>query len=252
MNGVELQEPPADELPASPEETRHELLRLQSRVGPPIRAAFIQEHAGARAPGPLAAFVTERRLFALRMYLLLHCLALKDPWDATLAAGTWARALDATNKGAESTVSRSWSWLREKQLVRTETKDRMVRPFLLAEDASGAEYTRSRNYFKLPLAFFRDGVFAELDLPGTAVLLIALNKSRKGLWFELRKERESAWYGISPDTLQRGIEELQEHGLILIRQRTVKDARARYGAVRINTYTLLAPFAVTSQGPSTA
>lgn len=115
-----LLSPPPDDPPATPDSTRDDLLGSQTRRGPAIRSAFLQERGGARAPGPLHRFVRERRLFALQQYLLLHCLALGYPWDAGLPAGTWARALDKTNKGAEGTVSRSWLWLIEQQLVRTD------------------------------------------------------------------------------------------------------------------------------------
>src|SRR4051812_16342428 len=108
--------PPPDDEPATPESTRQDLLGGQTRRGPSIRSAFIQERGGARAPGPLHFFVRERRLFALQLYLLLHCIARSAPWDAALPASTWARALDKTNKGAEGTVSRSWSWLAEHRL----------------------------------------------------------------------------------------------------------------------------------------
>ena len=120
------------------------------------------------------------------MYLLLHCLARSDPWDATLPAATWARALDKTNTGAESTVSRSWAWLQERRLIRTERHKRLVQAFLLTEDGSGDVYTRSRDFFYFPLAFFREGWHAELSLAATSVLLIALDSPGEILAFQVR------------------------------------------------------------------
>jgi hypothetical protein len=235
--------PPPDDEPATPDSTRKELLGEQTRRGPAIRSAFLQERGGARAPGPLRHFVRERRLFALQLYLLLHCRAMSDPWDATLPAATWARALDKINKGAEGTVSRSWRWLEDQQLVRTERHKRMVRAYLLSEQGNGGPYTRSRDFFKLPLAFFREGWHTRLGLAGTSVLLIGLEKSRYSPWFQLRTEPQSAWYGISPDTLQRGLDELREAKLLQIHARKIRDSKARYGTTAVNEYLLLGSFA---------
>ncbi len=235
--------PPPDDEPATPDSTRQELLGTQTRRGAAIRSGFLQEHGGTRAPGPLQHFVHDRRLFALQLYLLLHCLARKDPWDTALPAATWARALDKTNKGAEGTVSRSWRWLEDHQLVRTERDKRMVRAYLLAEQGSGEPYTRSKNFFYFPLAFFREGWHTRLGLAGTSVLLICLYKSRYSPWFQLRTEPQSAWYGISPDTLQRGLDELREAKLLQINPRKIRDSKARYGTTTVNEYLLLGSFA---------
>jgi hypothetical protein len=244
-----LLSPPPDDPPATPDSTRDDLLGSQTRRGPAIRSAFLQERGGARAPGPLHRFVRERRLFALQQYLLLHCLALGYPWDAGLPAGTWARALDKTNKGAEGTVSRSWLWLIEQQLVRTERDNRLVRAYLLTEDGSGTEYSRSRDFFYLPLAFFRDGWHKELSLAATSVLLIGLNKSKRRPWFQLRTEQQSQWYGISPDTLQRGLDELRDGTLLHSHPRQVRDNKARFGTTTVNEYLLLDAFATPKTKP---
>jgi hypothetical protein len=235
--------PPPDEPPATPESTREDLLGGQTRRGPAIRSAFIQQRGGARSPGPLRLFVAEKRLFALQLYLLLHCIARSAPWETALPAATWARALDRTNAGAESTVSRNWAWLQQQRLVRTERHKRMVRAYLLREEGTGEPYSRSRDFFYFPLAFFRGAWHRELGLPATAVLLIALDKSKRKPWFQLRTEAQSAWYGISPDTLQRGLDELQNAGLLAVHLRKVHDARARYGTTHVNEYALLGPFA---------
>lgn len=235
--------PPQDEEPATPDSTREDLLGSQERRGPAIRSAFIQERGGARAPGPLHRFVRERQLFALQLYLMLHCVARKDPWDCALPASAWARALDKTNSGAEGAVSRAWAWLKDEQLVRTERHARLVRAYLLTEDGKGDEYTRSRDFFYFPLAYFRDGWHRELSLAATSVLLISLDKSKHKPWFQLRTERQSAWYGISPDTLQRGLDELAAADLLYVHQRQVRDHKARYGTTTVNEYALLGAFA---------
>lgn len=227
---------------ATPEETRSDLLGGQRRLGPPIRTAFLQEYGGARRPGPMHHFVNDRRHFALQLYLLHHSLPLKDPWDAYLPAGVWARALDRTKPGAEATVSRSWRYLRDLRLIRSRRERRLMRTWLMNESGSGAEYTRSRRYFLFPLAYFLNDWHARLSLPGTVTLLVALDRSRTKEWFELPKEHAPTWFGISADTLQRGFDELLTNGLIEVDQRAVKNARARFGWTPMNFYRLLGDF----------
>jgi hypothetical protein len=222
---------------------REDLLGSQDRRGPAIRSTFLQQFGGDRAPGPLHLFVRERRLFALQLYLLLSCVARQRPWSSTLPASTWALALDATNPSADARVSRAWRWLDEKRLVRTRRKFRKVEAIRLLEDGTGADYTRpTNNFFVFPLAFFRDDWHTELKLPGTAVLLIALHLSRKRPWFELRTESHSKWYGVSPDVLTRGLDELRNVELLATHPRKVRDVRARYSTTTINNYLLLGSF----------
>jgi hypothetical protein len=84
---------------------------------------------GARAAGPLQHFVHEHRLFGLQLYLLLHWLAMGEPWDASLRAMAWARALDKTRPAGEATISRNWTWLGEHQLIRSERRKRLRQVF---------------------------------------------------------------------------------------------------------------------------
>lgn len=75
------------------------------------------------------------------------------------------------------------------------------------------------------------------------VLLIALYLSRKDPWFELRTQVHSKWYGVSPDVLVDGLDELREQGLLVSNQRKVRDLKARYGVTHVNVYPLRGPFA---------
>jgi len=241
--------PPPDDEPATPESTRDDLLGNQTRRGPAIRSSFLQERGGARAPGPLHHFVRERRLFALQLYLFLHCLARKEPWDVALPASTWARALDKPSRGGEGSISRGWAWLKDHQLVRTARDKRLVRAYLLEENGSGKEYTRSHDFFYFPLAYFRDGWHMRLSLAATSVLLIALDKSKRKPWFQLRTEPQSHWYGVSPDTLQRGLDELRDARLLHVHPRKVRDNKARFGTTTVNEYVLLGAFATPNTEP---
>lgn len=237
-----LPHPPEDDEPATPAFTRDALLGSQHRGRTAIRSAFVQERGGERAPGPLHKFVRERRLFALQLYLLLHCVASGKPWDYAMPAASWARALDRTNASGEATVSRSWSWLKDQQLVRTKREGRTLRVWLLHEHGTGEEYTRSRDFFYLPFAFFREAWHTKLDLAGAVVLLLALERSRYQPWFELRTEPASEWFGISADTLQRGLDELQHHNLLRVETRKVRVPKARTGFAIVNSYALLGSF----------
>lgn len=235
---------------ATPRDTRDDLLGGQQRRGAPIRSSFLQERGGDRASGPLNHFVRERRLLALQLYLLLHCIARAEPWDAWLPAMAWARALDKTRPGAEATISRNWAWLEDKDLVRSERDKRLRRVYLLMEDGSREEYERpTGNYFTLPLAFFLDEWDQKLALPGTAILLIALSLKPR---FQLRTEHAAGWYGISADTLQRGLDELRSVDLLDVTPRRVAAPRTRRGWTYVNEYRLRGPFSKPERFTSSA
>jgi hypothetical protein len=226
---------------ATPEMTRAALLDGQTRLGPPIRAAFLQERGGQRAPGALHRFVNGRRLFGLQLYLLLHTVALADPWDGWLPAAVWGRALDHEGRGAEATVSRNWDWMEDLALVTSRREKRMRRVFLLREDGSGEAYSRPKgHFFYVPLAYFRDDWYSKLSLAGTAVLLIGLSLEQP---FQLRTEHAAGWYGVSADTLQRGLDELRDHQLLTITPRRIPAPKLRQGWTVANEYRLQGAFA---------
>ncbi len=224
----------------TPASMRAELLGQQTRVRVSIRSSFCQEIGGQLEPGPLHKFVFGRRLFALQLYLLLMCIARSKPWDKKMPATSWALTLDRSGPSAESTVSRNWKWLRENNLVETKREGRDLRVFRRDETGKDTEYTKpTSKFFYLPFAFFTEGWHTKLDLAETTVMLIALSKSTSKPWFQLPTERASDWYGISADTLERGLEGLETHGMLAIHRRQVRDHRARFNTVTINDYTLL-------------
>jgi hypothetical protein len=146
--------------------------------------------------------------------------------------------------GSETTISRNWTWLEEQRLVRSERDHRIRKVTLLMEDGSGQEFDRAtgkdRGFFKLPYEYFTDRIHRDLKLAGKATLLICLAQKPT---FTLPTERAATWYGMSADTLQRGIDELRDRDLIKVWSRTMKAPRARYGYTAVNHYALLAPFA---------
>lgn len=245
MTNAKLITPPADQI-ATPEETRAEILGTQTRPTTPIRSLFIQKHGDDRAVGPLHLFVRERKDYALKLYLLLHCVAMGPPWDGTLPAGVWARMLDRTGETSATGISRQWRWLKDKKLVGTKQQQHALKVFLKLEDGKGATYRRPKDhFFGFPLAYFLNGWHDKLTLRGTVALLIALDKSFPNPVFQLRAEHAPRFFGISADTLQRGFVELQEHGLLIVSQKPMKAPRAPRGWTMVNEYALLGDFSVT-------
>ncbi|MEI6624134.1 MAG: hypothetical protein WCP28_19750 [Actinomycetes bacterium] len=100
---------PDDDKPATPAETRAELLSRSKRDVTPVRKSFVQNPPGAaERPGPLSTFVSRRDLRALQAYLLLIAINSSDQvdgWSATLPIGTWARAFDLTKDATAASAS---------------------------------------------------------------------------------------------------------------------------------------------------
>jgi hypothetical protein len=91
-----------------------------------------------------------------------------------------------------------------------------------------------------------DGWSDELSLAAIAVLLIALDQKPT---FRLVKERASGYFAISADTLQRGVDELRDAGLLHIDQRRIAASKLRQGWTLVNEYRLLGAFAKRERPP---
>lgn len=229
---------------ATPEDTLLDLLNRSRRRNVPIRRSFLQLPGPPKQPGPLAGFVEGRRPIALDLWLLLHAGAASSPWDVRQPAMSWARMLDMPQTlSSETTISRNWSWLEQRRLVRSERDHRVRKVFLLMEDGSGRAFKRStgqqRGFFKLPYAYFTQRWHKELKLAGKATLLICLAQAPT---FTLPTEHAAGWYGISADTLQRGLDDLRELELLKVWTRAKKAPRTRFGYTVENHYALQGPF----------
>lgn len=196
------------------------LLERSGRQFVPIRRALLQTREGRKAGGPTSQL--GKRESALDLYLLLHALASREPWDVTLPARVWVRLLGARDNSSSTTlVSRQWSWLEEQRLVRTSRAGRARRVVLLREDGSGRPYTHpgaatedtpaEGDYFRLPHTYWRGGWDARLSLAGKLVLLIASSLRDP---FILPVEHAAQWYGISANRVHRGLAELRTVGLL--------------------------------------
>jgi hypothetical protein len=214
----------------------------------PLARAFLQMRRRGGGAGPLSWFVTARRQRALDLYLLTHAIASVDPYDVGLPARVWALALGLPDTpSARVFVSGSLTWLEKHRLVHTERDGRVRRVWLLEENGSGSPYAHGRSvgdgkldYFKLPHAFWLEGWNERLGLPAVAVLLIALSLPST---FSLPHERGGAWYGLSRDTIRRGVTELRRHELLTMRATWNATPRSPTGAAEERRYTLTGSFA---------
>lgn len=164
----------------------------------------------------------------------------------------WARMLDLPQTTAsEAGISRNFTWLEERRLARSERHRRVRKVFLLQEDGSGKKFRRAtgadRGYFKVPYEYFTQRWHGELALAGKATLILCLAQAPT---FVLPAEHAAGWYGISADTLQRGLDELRDLGLIKVWSRAKKAPRTRFGYTVENHYALQGPFARAPIGSS--
>ena len=199
------------------------LLERSGRDHVPIRRSFLQRRdrlGGGRSV--LAEFVTARRAGAFDLYLLALALASAKPYTVSLAPRVWARLTGFTGSGATARVNRSWDFLEYISLVRSEDSDGARIVHLLREDGSGLPYHHAGiptsastapegDYFKLPHAYWHARLDRRLGLAAKSVLLIALSLSDG---FLLPADKASSWYGVSPDTIKRGLRDLRTIGVL--------------------------------------
>ncbi len=222
------------------------LLDRSKRTDVPIRKTFVQQGTGKiRDRGPVATLCSHHDERGLDLYLLIHAATSAEPFDVVLPAPTWARAIGLSNTpSARSAVSKAITRLVDLDLVergaRAGNKSRIV---LLDEGGHGDDYThpaKSRDrYLKLPHAYWTDGWHLKLTLPGKVMLLIALSLDDG---FPLPIERARDWYGISPDTAQRGLAELETLDLLDVDVQYKPAPLAPEGYTQDRRFTLKAPF----------
>jgi hypothetical protein len=241
---------------ASSGETVDEIVAASKRTskGFPVRQSFLQvrDEEGEPRPGPLGPLVTAGDVRGVLLFLLLLTKASAAPWDAGLPAAVWARALGLplpNSKTATSTISKIWLRLERHGLVTRQRRKRVAVVTLMREDGSGLPYTppgevRER-YMKVPLALWQQGPggshrwYQELTLPELAVMLIARSH---GDGFRLPYELGPRWYGISADTLQRGVDRLSRRGLLAVDKTFKLAPLSPLGYTAEHRYTLQAPF----------
>ena len=213
-----------DDEAVSPSETRAEMLRLSARGYTQLRHVLVQlpDTEDPRS-STLARMVSQRKHRALVLYLLLlacwHWLAeRRDP----VQGDVWIRAL-TTSKGLTwtgSTLSRAWGDLETLGLVERNREERLLRVVPRREDAADAyDPPRGRTdrwnaYFVLPDTFWLDEYFAQLSLPALAMLLVVAKETNAKAEAWLAYDKCEEWYGLKPQTAQKGLKELQAAGLL--------------------------------------
>jgi hypothetical protein len=205
--------------------------------------------------GPLASFVRRGDSRALNAYLYLLAITSGDLADVgysyTLDSRIWARAFGTTDtassESALTAVVRILGRLADKRLVtwRPSTpRSSEIAVRLLKEDGSGDPYTRPGRenndaFLNLPFGFWYDEWAQKLSVPATAMLL-TLSAEFGGT--ALPANRMTEWYGWSPDTAERGFDELERQGLLVQKRHTRKAPNSPAGWTAENRYTLQRPF----------
>lgn len=212
----------------------------------PISRSFLQQRQPHGGAGPLAKFVNARRKRALDLWLLAHTLASTHPWDVGFPSWVWATALGMPDTPASHVfISKTWTWLEQRHMIRSERDGSLRRIWLLDDGGTGNPYDHGNSdqfkfdYFKLSHSYWLDGWCQKLDLAGTAVLLIALSLPKT---FILPQEHAGRWYGISRDTVRRGLRELVDNELLSVQITHKRAPLSPTGATEQRRYTLRDPF----------
>ncbi|MDQ6883737.1 MAG: hypothetical protein M3077_05795 [Candidatus Dormibacteraeota bacterium] len=229
-------------------ETKEELLLKSKRKTKevPIRNTFVQKGTRARPePGPLATFVRNHDELGLDLYLLMLAVATHEPYALIQPAPTLARAL-GPKRVTVPTISKAWTRLETMKLIKRGPRSgRLANVIALREDGSGDVYTHPgavggrEPYFKLNFAYWQDGLDESLTLPAKAMLLIALSLKD---WFYLPYEKAKAWYGISAETAETGLRELEKKTVIERQKKYKKAPLAPLGYTEDRLYRLRPPF----------
>ncbi len=241
---------------ATPADTRADFLKMSGRGYTVVRHIFRQlpDTCPTRV-SVLGPMVTARKRRSVQLYLLLLT---AWPWleerEEPLQALVWARAL-ATDKGrvwTPSDVSAAWTDLEGRGLVSRRRLSRGVVIEPRREDGQES-YTspgrkksdRFESYFTLPGEFWLDEWFEKLTLPGLAMLLIIAGETsdpeRPEVW--LSNQHAGDWYGLSPRSVEAGIKDLANHGLVDERTEWIKAPLSPVGVTQRHWYSLTGVFA---------
>lgn len=227
----------------------HMLEQSRRTVGVQIRRDFVQTGTQKKpASGVLGTLVRTHNERALDLYLLHRLCAVSDPWDVKKPSTLWARALGLSMEGnnpnyASDTVSKLWGKLVEVKLVQRTRESRMAKIITRHENGTGDPYTQPRpgkdSYFNLPLEYWSEDWYRTLSFAAKATLLIT-SSLQPG--FYLPQEFGPKWYGISADTLNTGLGELQDRDLLDYGQFPRQDWGTVSVTVMERRYNLQPPF----------
>ncbi|UOD83342.1 hypothetical protein [Paenarthrobacter ureafaciens] len=227
----------------------HMLAQSRRTVGVQIRRDFVQTGTQSKpVPGALGKLVNTHNERALDLYLLQRLCAVTDPWDVKKPSKIWARALGLSTAGsnpnyASDTVSKLWGKLVDLDLIERTRESRMAKITTLHENAKGGPYTKPRpgkdSYFNLPLEYWSEDWYRKLSFAAKATLLITSSLQPQ---FYLPQEFGPKWYGVSADTLNKGLGELQAADLLDYGHFPREDWGTVSVTVMERRYTLQPPF----------
>jgi hypothetical protein len=243
---------PNDPVVSTPHDTRSDFLRVSGSGYLVVRQHFVQFDASqSKRSATLSTMVSERKHRALVLYLLLLTvwpfLRSRPPFSSAI----WIRALTSRHgpQWNRSELSKAWTQLVELGLVEREREGRLslVRP--RREDGK-ADYTPpngtkkmwSEAYFTLPGALWTEEWFAKLNLAELAVLLIVAKETTTKDEMYVTEDRVHEWYGISPNTLRKGVQGLERNGLLKRRPERRKAPLTSLGYTIRWWYSLTGPF----------
>lgn len=240
-----------DPVISTPHDTRSDFLRVSGSGYLVIRQHFVQFDSSRARPGALSTIVSDRKHRALVLYLLLLTvwpyLRSRKPFSSAV----WIRALTSKDgpQWNRSELSKAWTQLVTLGLVEREREGRLSRIHPMREDAnglyvppSGAKKTWSEAYFTIPGEFWSDEWFAKLNLAELAVLLIVAKETTTSDEMYVTEERVRDWYGISPNTLRKGVRGLEQKGLLKRRPERRKAPLTPLGYTIRWWYSLTGPF----------
>jgi DNA-binding IscR family transcriptional regulator len=230
--------------PRGQQEHVEHLITKSQRMRVPIRNTFVQKGTGSEStPGALSQLVRHHDELGLDLYLLILMAATKEPHDVVYPAGTWARSLAPHQAVSTVRVSKALARLEKLKLIKRRRSGRLTVITLLNEDGSGDPYTRPMMkgdfWLQVPVEYWHQGWYRKLSFAAKAMLLIALHR---GPGFTLPAKKGAKWYGISADTIESGLAELEKAGLLDNAWAWRVDDFAPEGVVRVYMRTLKVPF----------
>lgn len=251
-------EQPPKEAQTSPDETREHLLKLTGRGYTVIRHILRQQPDDVlNRASVLGPMVTDRKRRSLQLYLLLLTVWVwLEGRDEPITSAVWARALntDQGRRWTPSNVSAAWADLEKRGLIERQRLQHGLDVTPRREDGKAAysqpgkvKKDRRETYFVLPAEFWTREWFEKLTLPGLAMLLVIAGETsdKEAVW--LSNESAGKWYGLSPRSVEAGIRDLDDHGLLTERTEWIKAPLSAVGSTKRHWYSLTGAFSYTAR-----
>lgn len=239
---------------ATPDVARADMVRLTGSGYTPVRHEFVQKHDGKTRASTLARLCSGRKKRALVLYLTL--LTLWRPDLRPMRSTVWLRLVTVAGGNltwSSSSLSETWTTLVDLGLAERRRVTRMAHVLPRREDAQ-AEYTRptghtkSDRYFVLPGEFWTGRWFDTLSLPAICMLLIILKETNDNeSEFHITHEQVEEWYGISASSAAKGLNELEDVGLVSVRRVQVPAGLSAQGYTFHHYYSLTGAFSTSDR-----